>query len=195
MEKLFARFGKKMSRVGKKLIEIPESVKVHVEGQVISVEGPLGSSSLKLPRELEIVRENSVLRVRKRVESRFANMLWGTYRSHVANMIEGVVKGFRKVLVLVGVGYRVSKQGDGSINLSVGYSHPVIIRAPENINVEVEGNNRIVISGINKEKVGQFAAKIRRIRPPEPYKGKGIRYENEVVKRKAGKAGKVGASK
>jgi large subunit ribosomal protein L6 len=178
-----------MSRIGKRPIDIPDKVTVTIEGQYVAVKGPKGELSRTLPEQVKVEQEGSTLRVLRRDESRVARQRHGLSRTLVANMVEGVSKGFEKRLAIQGVGYRAQVQGRNLI-LNVGYSKPVEIVPPEGIQVAVEGNVNVIVSGINKEIVGNTAAQIRSIRPPEVYKGKGIRYANEVVRRKAGKAGK-----
>jgi len=175
-----------MSRLGKKPIVVPEKTAVSVGDGVISVKGPHGELSRSfLPKRVGIeVREEGIV-LEPKGNSKESQVLWGTYSSHVRNMITGVNEPFVKKLVLEGVGYKVDMQGNDLV-LSVGFSHQVKMPVPQGITVTVEKNN-ITISGIDKEEVGQFAAVIRAVKKPEPYKGKGIRYENEVVRRKQGK--------
>ena len=165
-----------MSRIGYKAIELPQGVEVSQSGNVVTVKGPKGT----LSREVTFEREN---------DDKKAKMVHGTTRANVNNMIEGVVNGFKKTLKLVGVGYRAQAKGSKLI-LTVGYSNPVEMEKPEDLEVNVPDNTTIEISGINKEHVGQFAAEVRAVRSPEPYKGKGIRYEDEYILRKEGKTGK-----
>lgn len=179
-----------MSRIGKRPIPIPEKVTITLEGQNVSVKGPKGQLSLSLVPEVSIEQEDdSTLLVKRRNESRIARQRHGLSRTLVANMVEGVSQGFQKRLEIQGVGYRAQIQGK-NLSLSVGYSHPVVIEPPEGIQLAVENNTNVTVSGIDKEIVGNIAASIRAVRPPEPYKGKGIRYSGEVVRRKVGKAGK-----
>jgi large subunit ribosomal protein L6 len=178
-----------MSRIGKRPIPIPQKVAIAISGQHVVVKGPKGELSRTLPNEVEVLQEGETVVVRRRDESRAARQRHGLCRTLVANMVEGVSQGFQRRLEIQGVGYRAQVQGR-NLSLSVGYSHPVQIAPPEDIQIAVENNTNILISGIDKEAVGNVAAQIRAIRPPEPYKGKGIRYANEVVRRKAGKAGK-----
>ncbi|MCG2686337.1 50S ribosomal protein L6 [Candidatus Parcubacteria bacterium] len=180
-----------MSRVGKQLVIIPEGVQVDVSGQRVRISGPLGTLEREVRPEIAITVGEKQVTLKPQSSNSKATAYWGLERSLIANMVEGVTAGYRRELELVGLGYRVSKTG-GGISLAVGFSHPVEITAPEGVTLEVEGNNRIKVSGIDKALVGQVAAKIRAARPPEPYKGKGIKYAGEVVRRKAGKAGKVG---
>nr|YP_010835338.1 ribosomal protein L6 [Cryptomonas gyropyrenoidosa]WFQ83013.1 ribosomal protein L6 [Cryptomonas gyropyrenoidosa] len=175
-----------MSRIGKLSIKIPEKVIIKVEKSHLTVYGPKGELSRSIPFFITIVQEGSVLKINS---SNASEKLYGTYRSLIYNMIQGVTKGFEKKLELQGVGYR--SQLDGKyLTLNVGYSHPVKILSPETIKLQVENSTVITVSGINKELVGQLSANIRLIRPPEPYKGKGIRYQGEYVRKKVGKAGK-----
>lgn len=179
-----------MSRVGRMPIPLPPKVSVEIEGSHVKVTGPKGELSRDLPEEMEIhVEEERVLVTRPSDEPRHRAM-HGLTRTLLANMVTGVDSGFTKTLELHGVGYRAQKQAD-SVVLAVGYSHPVEIAPPPGIDIEVEGTNRVHVQGIDKELVGQVAAEVRAVRPPEPYKGKGIRYAGERVRRKAGKAGKV----
>jgi len=182
-----------MSRVGRKPIEIHEQVTVEVKNGQVVVAGPKGSLSLKIRPEIEVsLKENQVV-VSRQDNEQLSRFLHGLTRTLIANAIEGVTKGFSKTLKLVGTGYRVSLEGEELV-LLVGFSHPVKIKSPEGIKFEVEGNDKIKVLGIDKALVGQTAAKIRDVRPPERYKGKGIRYENEEVKLKPGKAGRAGAT-
>lgn len=181
-----------MSRIGNAIIQIPENVNLSVDGLRVEVTGPMGNLSHRLPREIKMVEQDKVLTFKRSSNIPAHRALHGLTRALINNMIEGVTKGFVKRLELVGTGYRVTKTGNG-ISVSVGYSHPIEVTTPQGITLEVEGNNKIIIKGIDKYQVGQVAANIRKIRKPEPYKGKGIRYEGEAVRRKAGKAAKVGA--
>jgi large subunit ribosomal protein L6 len=178
-----------MSRIGKRPIEIPSNVTVTIDGQQVKVKGPKGELQQVLTEQIKVEQEGQTLHVLRRNDSRVARQRHGLSRTLVANMVEGVSKGFEKRLQIQGVGYRAQVQGRNLI-LNVGYSQPVQIVPPEGIQLAVEGNVNVIVSGINKEIVGNIAAKIRGVRPPEPYKGKGIRYANEMVRRKAGKAGK-----
>lgn len=178
-----------MSRIGYKAIELPQGVEVSQEGNVVTVKGPKGTLSREISPLIKMnVAENEVTFERENDEKK-AKMLHGTTRANVNNMIEGVVNGFKKTLKLVGVGYRAQAKGNTLI-LTVGYSNPVEMQKPEDLELNVPDNTTIEISGINKEHVGQFAAEIRAVRSPEPYKGKGIRYEDEHIVRKEGKTGK-----
>jgi large subunit ribosomal protein L6 len=178
-----------MSRIGKRPIDIPGKVTVTVDGQHVAVKGPKGQLDRILPEQVAVEQEGTTLKVVRRDESRAARQRHGLSRTLVANMVEGVSKGFEKRLQILGVGYRAQVQGRNLI-LNVGYSKPVEIVPPEGVQVAVENNTNVIVSGINKEVVGNTAARIRAVRPPEPYKGKGIRYLGETVLRKAGKAGK-----
>lgn len=178
-----------MSRIGKRPISIPAKVQVTIDGNHIAVKGPKGELSRFLPTAVNVEQEGETLLVLRRDESRTARQLHGLSRTLVANMVEGVSQGFQRRLEIQGVGYRAQVQGH-NLTLNVGYSHPVQIEPPEGIQLAVENNTNVLVSGFDKELVGNTAAKIRSVRPPEPYKGKGIRYSGEVVRRKAGKAGK-----
>ncbi|WRX15868.1 Large ribosomal subunit protein uL6 [Theobroma cacao] len=180
----------KESRIGKQPIQVPSNVTITLEGQDVKVKGPLGELALTYPREVKVDREEpGILRVRKAVETRRANQMHGLFRTLTDNMVVGVSKGFEKRLQLVGVGYRAMFEGKDLV-LSLGFSHPVRMAIPEGIKVKVEENTRIVVSGYDKSAIGQFAASVRKWRPPEPYKGKGVKYADEVIRRKEGKAGK-----
>jgi large subunit ribosomal protein L6 len=181
-----------MSRVGQAPVPIPSGVEVKVEGREITVTGPKGELSRTLPEKLSVAVEGGELTVSRQDEERESRALHGLFRSLINNMVVGVTEGYRRGLEIVGVGYRATAQGDRKLELAVGYSHPVTVEAPEGITFEVPSNTRIDVVGIDKEKVGQVAADIRKIRKPEPYKGKGIRYQDEVVRRKAGKAASAG---
>jgi large subunit ribosomal protein L6 len=179
-----------MSRIGRMPIAVPAGVTVHIEGERVTVNGPKGELSRSLPSEMSVNLENSTLTVLRPSDSKEHRSQHGLTRSLLANMVEGVHQGFKKTLEIVGVGYRAEKAGDNMV-LRIGYSHPVEITPLPGISLSVEGNNRIIVSGINKEVVGEMAAEIRAIRTPDAYKGKGIRYAGEVVHLKPGKAGKV----
>ena len=178
-----------MSRIGKLPVAIPEGVKVTVEGQKITAVGPLGTETLELRPEIAIAQEENSLVITRTSDDRKVRALHGLSRTLVNNLVTGVKSGFEKKLEIVGVGYRASMQGN-DLNLALGYSHPVVIAAPAGIKIEVEANTKIKISGANKQLVGDVAAEIRGKRPPEVYKGKGIKYEGEFIRRKAGKTGK-----
>lgn len=179
-----------MSRIGKKPITIPEGIEISVDKNRVSVKGSKGELSLDLKKYVSLEISDNQVVVSRNEEHKHARAMHGTVRSLIANMIVGVSQGFKKELELVGIGYRVKKEGN-NLSLSLGYSHPVIFEAVENVDLKVEGTNKIIVSGIDKHLVGQVAANIRALRPPEPYKGKGIRYSDEVVIKKAGKAGKA----
>jgi large subunit ribosomal protein L6 len=181
-----------MSRVGQAPIPVPSGVEVKIEGRAVTVKGPKGELSRTLPEQLSITLDEGELTVARADEERESRALHGLFRSLVANMVTGVTEGYRRGLEIVGVGYRATAQGDRALELAVGYSHTVKVQAPEGITFEVPSNTRIDVVGIDKETVGQVAADIRAIRKPEPYKGKGIRYQGEVVRRKAGKAASAG---
>ncbi|MCM3125763.1 50S ribosomal protein L6 [Mesobacillus sp. AQ2] len=178
-----------MSRVGKKPIEIPAGVTVTLDNNHVTVKGPKGELSRTFHSDIEIKVEENVVNISRPTDNKEHRALHGTTRAVLANMVEGVSKGFERGLELVGVGYRASKQGNKLV-LNVGYSHPVEIEAEKGLEIEVPSNTKIVIKGTDKERVGALAANIRDVRPPEPYKGKGIRYEGEYVRRKEGKTGK-----
>lgn len=179
------RFGNNMSRVGKKPITIPEKTEVVFDGSKMTVKGPLGEISRDFRDDVEIKVGDGSVTLTPRRNSKAIVALWGTYASHVRNMIDGVTKGFEKKLVVEGVGFKVQLEGN-KIVLGLGFSHPVNVDIPEGLNVEVE-KNTISIKGVDKEKVGSFSAIVRDLKKPEPYKGKGIRYDDEVVRRKEGK--------
>jgi large subunit ribosomal protein L6 len=178
-----------MSRIGKRPIAIPNKVTVEINGRNVAVKGPKGSLSRELPEFVKVEKNGENIHVQPQDDSRVARQRHGLSRTLVANMIEGVSQGFEKKLQIQGVGYRAQAQGK-KLTLNVGYSKPVEMNMPEGIQVAVEKNTEITIGGIDKEVVGNVAAKIRAVRPPEPYKGKGIRYLGEAVRRKAGKTGK-----
>jgi large subunit ribosomal protein L6 len=183
-----------MSRVGKRPIEIPAGVDVKLSGDAVTVKGPLGELSMKVAPEVAVeVADNQVLVTRKSDDKRCI-ALHGTVRAVIANLVRGVSAGFSKSLEIVGTGYRAQLSGKALV-LQVGYSHPVNYTPPEGIQIAVESPTRVVVKGIDRELVGKAAAAIRAVRGPEPYKGKGIRYEGEHVRRKAGKAGAVGQTK
>jgi large subunit ribosomal protein L6 len=178
-----------MSRIGKRPISVPGKVTVTIDGQKLLVKGPKGELSRVLPEEVTLEQSDGTLQVKRRDESRTARQRHGLCRTLVANMIEGVSNGFLRRLEIQGVGYRAQVQGSNLI-LNVGYSKPVEMVPPSGIQLAVEGTTNVIVSGIDKELVGNTAAKIRAVRPPEVYKGKGIRYAGETVRRKAGKTGK-----
>jgi large subunit ribosomal protein L6 len=179
-----------MSRIGKQTIKIPNQIEVNINESTIVVKGPKGQLTQEIPESLVILKKDpNTLQILRKCETRVARALHGLIRSLVSNMILGVSKGFTKVLDLKGVGYRAAVDKN-ALNLTVGYTHPVKIVPPAGISISVEGNTTVKIEGIDKEKVGLVAQKIRFIRPPEPYKGKGIMYRGEVIQRKAGKSSK-----
>jgi large subunit ribosomal protein L6 len=174
-----------MSRIGKQVITLPERTELNISGDLIMVKGPEGELSKKLHPLIEVKiaeREVSVHPKRQTLESR---ALWGTFSSHIANMVSGVNKPFEKKLILEGIGFKSEVKGD-ELHLALGFSHPVIVSIPSELKVTAE-KNVITVSGINKETVGSFAAQVRALKKPEPYKGKGMRYDNEVIRRKQGK--------
>ena len=175
-----------MSRVGLRPIEIPEGVEVSVEPGSVTVKGPKGTLSQAIHHDMRIARDDSVLRVERPSDERTHRALHGLTRSLVANMVEGVTKGFEKRLEIHGMGYRAMLE-DTTLTLHLGYSHPIVYEAPDTIEFELSGRDIIIVRGIDKQKVGQVAAEIRAFRKPEPYKGKGIRYVGEVLRRKVGK--------
>jgi large subunit ribosomal protein L6 len=179
-----------MSRVGKKPIEVPADVTVTIgKNNDVTVKGPKGELTRTFNADIKIEKEENVVTLTRPSESKDHRTIHGTTRALLANMVEGVSKGFERSLELVGVGYRASLQGEKLV-LNVGFSHPVEFTPEDGLVVEVPTNTKIIIRGINKERVGALASNIRQVRPPEPYKGKGIRYEGEVVRRKEGKTGK-----
>jgi len=174
-----------MSKIGKKLIEVPSGVAVVIDGDLIKVSGPKGELGYRLPRELKVALSENKITILPVVKSKRTPALWGTIRAIIANLVNGVDKGFEKKLEIEGVGFRAQLQGNDLV-LNLGFSHPVIFKTPGNIKVSVE-KNTIIVSGVSKELVGQTAANIRALKKPEPYKGKGIHYVGEIIKRKAGK--------
>jgi large subunit ribosomal protein L6 len=179
-----------MSRIGRMPITVPPGVTVNIEGESVTVSGPKGELSRSLPSDMSIKLEDNTLTVSRPSDSKEHRSQHGLTRSLLANMVDGVSKGFEKILEIVGVGYRAEKAGDNLV-IRIGYSHPVEVTPLPGISLAVEGANRIKVTGINKEVVGEMAAEIRAIRPPDAYKGKGIRYAGEIVHLKPGKAGKV----
>ncbi|GLF92473.1 50S ribosomal protein L6 [Bacillus safensis] len=178
-----------MSRIGKKLIEIPSGVTVTNNDNTVTVKGPKGELTRTFHPDMQIKIEDSILTVSRPSENKEHRALHGTTRSLIANMVEGVSKGFERGLELIGVGYRAAKSGNKLV-LNVGYSHPVEIVPEAGVEVEVPSQTKVIVKGIDKERVGALASNIRAVRSPEPYKGKGIRYEGEFVRRKEGKTGK-----
>jgi large subunit ribosomal protein L6 len=177
-----------MSRIGKRPIPIPDQVMVTIDGQTITVKGSKGELTRTLPQGVTVVQADGNIVVERINDSRMARERHGLCRTLVANMVEGVAKGYERKLEIQGVGYRAAVQGS-NLNLNMGYSHPVVIEPPAGIAFAVEANTNVTVSGIDKELVGNVAAKVRAVRPPEPYKGKGIRYQGEKVRRKVGKSG------
>jgi large subunit ribosomal protein L6 len=179
-----------MSRIGKLPVIVPAGVTVKLEeGNLLTVTGPKGTLSRKLSPDMNIAQEEGQLTITRPNDKKINKAMHGLTRTLINNMVVGVTAGYSKRLEINGTGYRAAKDGN-KLTLNLGYSHPVVMTDPEGVEAVVEGNNKIVISGIDKEKVGQYAANIREKRPPEPYKGKGIKYETEHIRRKAGKAGK-----
>jgi large subunit ribosomal protein L6 len=183
-----------MSRIGRLPITVPSGVDVTIVGRQVTVTGPKGTLSRELPPIMGVAREGDTVVVTRPGEDKLHKSLHGLTRTLVSNMVVGVTTGYRKGLEIVGVGYRAQKVGE-KLQLSLGYSHPVEIVPPQGISFEVENPTRLSVVGIDKELVGRVAARIRATRKPEPYKGKGVRYAGEQVRRKAGKAGKIGAKK
>ena len=175
-----------MSRIGKMPVDLPGGVEVRVEGTLATVTGPMGTLSQTIPTQISVRQEGAQLLVERPDDERENRALHGLVRSLVANMVEGVTNGFEKQLEIQGVGYRVQAQGQDLV-FSLGYSHQIPVKAPEGITFEVASPTRFSVKGIDKQQVGQTAAEVRKVRPPEPYKGKGIRYQGEYVMRKVGK--------
>jgi large subunit ribosomal protein L6 len=175
-----------MSRIGKQPIELPSGVNVAISPGRVQVNGPLGELSQNVPQRMQIEQADDTLVVKRPTERGDDRALHGLTRSLVANMVEGVTKGFEKRLELQGVGYRASLRGT-DLELNVGFSHPVVVKPPQGISFEVPDATTVLVKGIDKQQVGEIAAQVRKVRPPEPYKGKGIRYEGEYVRRKVGK--------
>lgn len=179
-----------MSRIGNQPIKLPENVTAEIKGSVVRVAGPLGELEMEIRPEIKAEINDGSVVLSVRHDTKQSGAFWGMTRSLIANMVEGVTEGYEKRLEMVGVGYRVKKESNG-LSMTVGYSHPVNFESPEGIELDAEGDKIIIVKGIDKQLVGLTASQIRKIRKPEPYKGKGIRYEDEVVRRKPGKAGKV----
>lgn len=177
-----------MSRIGKQPIDIPAGVDVKVDGNVVTVKGPKGELVKELHRDMQISIEDNKVLVTRPSDEKAHRSLHGLTRTLVNNMVLGVTKGFEKELELIGVGYRAAKQGTKLV-LTVGYSHPVEMQPKDGLEIDVPAANKVIVKGIDKEAVGAFAAKVRSVREPEPYKGKGIKYANEVIRRKVGKTG------
>jgi large subunit ribosomal protein L6 len=178
-----------MSRIGKLPIPVPSGVDVAIEGQLVTVKGPKGSLSHTVAEPITVAAEDGTLTVARPDDERESKSLHGLSRTLIANMVTGVTAGYSKTLEIVGTGYRVTARG-GDLEFALGFSHPVVIPAPEGISFRVETPTRFAVEGIDKQKVGEVAANIRKLRKPDPYKGKGVRYQGEVIRRKAGKTGK-----
>lgn len=182
-----------MSRIGRQPIEIPSGVEVEIgDDGVVTVKGPRGTLAQRLHPEMRVLHDDGAIRVERPSDAGFHRSLHGLTRTLIANMVEGVTRGFEKRLQIIGVGYRAAMKGN-DLELAVGYSHSVVVRCPEGLEFEVPTPTQIVVRGNDKQAVGEIAANIRKIRKPEPYKGKGIRYEGEYVRKKAGKAAKGAA--
>jgi large subunit ribosomal protein L6 len=175
-----------MSRIGKKEVAIPSGVTLTLDGQAVTVKGPKGQLAFTVPEEIEVKNENGALSFTPRQDTNRARGMWGLSRTLVANMVEGVTKGYEETLELVGVGYRAAMKGS-ALSLQLGYSHDIDMPPPAGITFAVPKQTEIKIAGIDKQMVGEVASRIRRLRPPEPYKGKGVRYAGETVRRKEGK--------
>ncbi|MBQ7957802.1 MAG: 50S ribosomal protein L6 [Clostridia bacterium] len=180
-----------MSRIGKMPIDIPAGVDVTIDGSTVTVKGPKGELTRTVHKNITVEKDGAVITVTRPNDENLNKSLHGLTRTLIANMIEGVSKGYSKELEVNGVGYRAAKNGNELV-LTVGFSHPVTFKENDDIKIEVPGPNKIIISGSDKQKVGQFAAEVREVRPPEPYKGKGIKYVDEYIRRKEGKAAKGG---
>ncbi|WP_018505118.1 50S ribosomal protein L6 [Parafrankia discariae] len=178
-----------MSRIGRQPISVPTGVEISLDGPKVTIKGPKGSLSHTVAEPIEVVREDGQLIVNRPNDERRSRSLHGLTRTLVSNMVVGVTTGYSKTLEIVGVGYRVQARGS-DLEFALGYSHPVPVKAPEGIRFEVQTPTRFVVHGIDKQQVGEVAAKIRGLRKPDPYKGKGVRYQGEVVRRKVGKTGK-----
>ncbi len=178
-----------MSRIGRLPVPVPSGVDVALEGQTVTVTGPKGSLSHEVAEPIEVVRDGEVVLVTRPDDDRRSRSLHGLTRSLIANMVTGVTDGYAKSLEIVGVGYRVQARGS-DLEFALGFSHPVPVKAPDGISFEVQTPTRFTVRGIDKQRVGEVAATIRKLRKPDPYKGKGVRYQGEVIRRKVGKAGK-----
>ena len=179
-----------MSRIGKAPVTVPSGVDVSIAGRTVTVKGPKGTLTREIPEGVSVSRESDTLVVTRDNEDRDARARHGLVRTLMSNMVVGVTDGFAKELDIIGVGYRAEAQGPNKLKLALGFSHPVVVEAPEGVTFEVPAQTKIIVKGADKEVVGQVAANIREIRKPEPYKGKGVRYVDERVLRKAGKTGK-----
>lgn len=178
-----------MSRIGRLPISVPAGVEVAVDGSVVKVKGPKGELTQTVAAPITVVVEDGTIQVARPNDERESRALHGLTRTLISNMVQGVSEGFSKQLEIVGTGYRVQAKG-ANLEFALGYSHPVPFEAPDGITLSVEGSNKVTVAGIDKQQVGQVAAKIRKLRLPDPYKGKGVRYAGEQIRRKAGKAGK-----
>jgi large subunit ribosomal protein L6 len=178
-----------MSRIGRLPIDVPANVNVTIDGSAVTVKGPKGELALTVASPIEVKLDGGQLLVSRPDDERVSRSLHGLTRTLIANQIIGVTDGYTKGLDIVGTGYRVAAEGSG-ITFALGYSHPITVQPPAGITFTVEGNNRVIVSGIDKQAVGEVAANLRKLRKPEPYKGKGVRYTGEIVRRKAGKSGK-----
>ncbi len=185
MVKPCLKFGKNMSRVGKQIIQIPEKVEAKISENIFSVKGPLGDLSREIPENLKVSVENGSVSISPVSNPEALSAIWGTYSSHIYNMVEGVSKGFEKKLLVEGIGFKADLKGDKLV-LALGFSHPVEVSVPKDLKVSIE-KNTISVFGADKDKVGSFASYVRSLKKPEPYKGKGIRYDGEVIKIKQGK--------
>jgi large subunit ribosomal protein L6 len=178
-----------MSRIGKLPVPVPSGVDITIDGQLVTVKGPKGTLTHSVPAPITIDRADDRLEVKRPDDERISKSLHGLTRTLIANMVQGVTQGYEKKLEIVGTGYRVALNGS-TLEFALGFSHPVHIKAPEGISFSVDSPTKFAVSGISKQQVGEVAANIRKVRPPEPYKGKGVRYAGEQVRRKAGKTGK-----
>ena len=178
-----------MSRIGRLPVTIPSGVQVEIDGRQVTVQGPKGTLKHTVADPIDVAREDGVIKVTRPNDEGPVRALHGLSRTLIANMVTGVTDGYRKTLEIVGVGYRVQAKGS-DLEFSLGFSHPVVVKAPDGVNFAVENPTRFSVSGIDKQLVGQVAANIRKLRKPDPYKGKGVRYQGETIRRKAGKAGK-----
>jgi len=178
-----------MSRIGRLPIPVPSGVDIAIDGQAVSVKGPKGQLSLRVAEPIQVTAEDALVRVTRPNDEGHVRALHGLSRTLIANMVTGVTTGYSKTLEIVGVGYRVQAKGK-NLEFSLGFSHPVVVEPPEGITFRVEAPTRFVVEGIDKQLVGETAARIRKIRKPDPYKAKGVRYQGEVIRRKVGKAGK-----